>query len=129
MTQTKRLNVVVVCRSPEKMDRAAAVLEAHGFAATGVSSEQEALGAMAEHDELFAVVAGGSVDEPAQDHLRAAVAAKDAVLITAYIVHDDPTARFANHVIPKLIDARNRARQRTGERARSSTPDPDRADP
>lgn len=101
------LSVVVVGRSPEKMDVAVAVLESHGFVATGVFSEQEALRAIAALDELFAVVAGGSIDEPAQDRLRAAAAPKGAVLITAHIGHDDPEAHFGTHVIPKLIAARD----------------------
>ena len=103
------MTVIVVGRSPEKMDAAITVLESHGFAATGVFSEQEAARAIAEQDELFAVVAGGSIDEPAQERLRAAAAPKGAVLITAYIGHDDPTVHFENHVIPKLADARDRA--------------------
>lgn len=100
------LSVVVVGRSPEKMDVAVAVLESRGFVATGVFSEQEALRAVAAI-ELFAVIAGGSIDQPAQDRLRAAAAPKGAVLITAHIGHDDPEAHFATHVIPKLIAARD----------------------
>jgi CBS-domain-containing membrane protein len=103
------MRVIVVGRSPEKMDAAIAVLESHGFAATGVFSEQEAARAIAEQDELFAVVAGGSIDQPAQERLRAAAGPKGAVLITAYIGHDDPKVHFENHVIPKLADARDRA--------------------
>jgi saccharopine dehydrogenase-like NADP-dependent oxidoreductase len=109
------MRVIVVGRSPEKMDAAIAVLESHGFTATGVFSEQEAACAIAEQDELVAVVAGGSIDEPAQERLRAAAAPKGAVLITAYIGHDDPTGHFTNHVIPKLADPRDRAHQQTGE--------------
>jgi CBS-domain-containing membrane protein len=121
------MRVIVVGRSPEKMDAAIAVLESHGLAAIGVFSEQEALRAVAEQDELLAVVAGGSIDEPAQERLRAAAAPKGAVLITAYIGHDDPTGHFTNHVIPKLADARDHAHQHTGERlpSRGSRPGSD----
>jgi hypothetical protein len=107
MTAPDGLRVVVVGRSPEKMEVATAVLESHGFAATGVFSEEEARRAIDEHDELFAVVAGGSIDEPAQDRLRAAAASKGAVLITAYIGHEDPEAHFTQTVIPKLVEARD----------------------
>jgi hypothetical protein len=102
--------VVVVGRSPEKMDKVKAVLSSHGFAATGVFSQQDALNAITEHDDLFAVVAGGSVDQPAQDQLKAAAASKGAVLVTANIGHDDPVVHFTEHVIPKLIEARDRTR-------------------
>jgi hypothetical protein len=108
MTPAKHLSVIVIGRTPEKMHAAITVLESHGYAPTGVFSEQEAARAVAEHDELFAVVAGGSIDEPAQERLRAAAASKGAVLVTAYIGNDDPTAHFTNHVIPKLADARDR---------------------
>jgi len=90
MTPGRRPRVVVVGRLPEKMDIAVAVLESHGYEATGVLSEPEALRAIAEQDQLFAVVAGGAVDEAAQDRLRAAAEPKGAVLIAAYIGHDDP---------------------------------------
>ena len=85
-----------------------AVLESHGFAAIGVFSEDEARLAIAEEEQLFAVVAGGSIDETAQDRLRAAAAPKGAVLITASIGHDDPRVHFTQYVIPKLIKARDR---------------------
>jgi hypothetical protein len=111
------MTVIVVGRSPKKMDAATAVLASHGFAAIGVFSEAEAARAISEHDELLAVVAGGSIDEPAQERLRAAAEPKGAVLITAYIGHDDPTLHFENHVIPKLAAARDRANQQTGESA------------
>jgi hypothetical protein len=42
------------------------------------------------------------------------LAAKGAVLITAYIGHDDPKVHFENHVIPKLAAARDRTNQQTG---------------
>ena len=104
------LNVIVVGRSPEKMSGATAVLESQGFAATGVFSEDEAQRAIAEHEQLFAVVAGGSIDEAALDRLRAAAAPKGAVLITAFIGHDDPAVHFTQQVIPKLIEARDMER-------------------
>jgi CheY-like chemotaxis protein len=107
MTTPDRLHVVVVGRSPEKMKVATAVLESHGFAATGVFSEDEARLAIAEQEQVFAVVAGGSIDEAAQARLRAAAAPKGAVLITASIGHDDPEVHFTEHVIPKLIEARD----------------------
>jgi hypothetical protein len=101
--------VIVVGRAPEKMAAATAVLESHGFAATGVFSEEEARRVIAKHDRLFAVVAGGSIDDAGQNRLRAAAALKGAVLITANIGHDDPTVYFTESVIPRLIEARDRA--------------------
>jgi saccharopine dehydrogenase-like NADP-dependent oxidoreductase len=101
-------DVVVVGRSPEKMAQAKAVLASYGFAATGVYSEQAALQVIAEHDDLFAVVAGGSVDQTARKRLEAAAASKGAVLVTANIGHDDPAVHFTKHVVPKLIEARDR---------------------
>jgi hypothetical protein len=103
MTTPDPLNVIVAGRSPEKMTAALAVLESHGFRATGVFSEDEARRAIAEEGPLFAVVAGGSIDEAGQDRLRVAAAARGAVLITASIGHADPKTHFTEHVIPKLI--------------------------
>jgi threonine dehydrogenase-like Zn-dependent dehydrogenase len=106
------MRVIVVGRSPEKMDAAIAVLESHGYAAIGVFSEPEAARAISEQNDLFAVVAGGSIDEPAQERLRAAAEPKGAVLITAYIGQDDPSVHFENHVIPQLAAARDPAENR-----------------
>jgi hypothetical protein len=94
--------VVVVGRSPEKMEAATAVLEAHGFAATGVYSEREARQAIADDGALFAIVTGGSIDEPARERLRAFAATRGGVLVTASIGHGDPTAHFTDHVVPQL---------------------------
>ena len=44
--------VVVVWRSPEKMQVASTVLEAHGFVVVGAFTAADALGAIAEHDAL-----------------------------------------------------------------------------
>ena len=107
MTTPDRFEVIVVGRSPEKMRPATAVLESQGFATTGVFSEAEARRSIAEHEQLFAVVTGGSIDEAAQDRLRAAAAPKGGVLITASIGHDDPKVHFTDHVIPKLVEARD----------------------
>jgi hypothetical protein len=98
--------VIVVGRLPEKMAPAIEVIEAHGFAATGVFSEHEATEAIAEPGPLFAVVTGGAIDEPARARLRAQAATKDAVLVTASIGHEDPKTHFTEHVIPKLTAAR-----------------------
>lgn len=108
MSKLEPLHVIVVGRDPEKMKPAVAVLESAGFAATGVFSEAEAMTAIADHTDLFAVVAGGFLDEPARDRLGAAAAAKNAVLVTAAIGHDDPAMHFTDHVVPKLIEARDR---------------------
>ena len=109
MSAPGALRVIVVGRAPEQMAAATAVLESHGFSATGVLSEEEARRAIAEHDRIFAVVAGGSIDEAGQDRLRAAAALKGATLVTANIGHDDPTAYFTESVIPRLIEARDKA--------------------
>lgn len=110
MTMPDAWPVIVVGRSPEKMEVATAVLESHGFAATGVFSEDEARRAIAEQEEVFAVVAGGSIDEAGQSRLRAAAAQRGAVLITAFIGHDGPRVHFTEHVVPKLMEARDRIR-------------------
>ena len=121
MTTAGPLNVIVVGRSPEKMRVATAVLDSHGFAATGVFSEDEARLAIAEEEQLLAVVAGGSIDEAGRDRLRVGAVPKGAVLITASIGHDDPKVYFTDHVIPKLVEAtgnrhdrRNRTSGATG---------------
>jgi NAD(P)H-dependent FMN reductase len=100
------LKVIVVGGSREKMRVATGVLDSHGFSATGAFSEDEACDAIAAHDELFAVVAGGFLDEAAQRRLRTLASAKGGVLITAHIGHDDPGVHFTNHVLPQLIEAR-----------------------
>ncbi len=108
MSEHEPLHVIVVGRDPEKMEPAVAVLESAGFAAIGVFSEAEAMTAIADRSGLFAVVAGGFLDEAARRRVDAAAAAKDAVLVTAAIGHDDPAMHFTDHVVPKLIEARER---------------------
>jgi CBS-domain-containing membrane protein len=98
--------VVVVGRSPEKMRAATAVLQTHGFAVVGVFTEADALCAIAAHDSLLAVVAGGSVSAPARERLRAAAEPHGAVILDAAIGHADPTAHFTSEVLPHLIAAR-----------------------
>ena len=115
MSAPGALMVIVVGRAPEKMAAARAVLEAHGFGTTGVFSEEEARRAIAEHRGLFAVVAGGSIDEAGQNRLRAAAAPKGATLITANIGHDDPKVHFTENVIPRLIEARERSHEGRSE--------------
>jgi hypothetical protein len=124
MTTSDTLKVIVVGRAPEKMAVATAVLESHGFAATGVFSEKQALRAIAEHDGLLAVVTGGSIDESGQNRLRAAAALKGAVLITANIGHDDPKVHFTENVIPSLIEARSGPHEGGSEGA-VSLPEPE----
>jgi hypothetical protein len=106
--------VVVVGRAPEKMEAAIAVLVAEGFAATGVFSEDEAVHAIAAEPDLFAVVAGGFLDEPARERLRAVATEKGALLITTSIGHDDPAAHFTEHVVPQLVAARTRSLHNVG---------------
>jgi hypothetical protein len=77
--------VVVLGRSPEKMRAATTVLETHGFAVVGVFTEADALRAIAGHDSLLAVVAGGSVSAAARERLRAAAAAHEAVIVDTAI--------------------------------------------
>jgi hypothetical protein len=98
--------VVVVGRSPEKMQAASAVLETHGFAVVGVFTEADALRAIARHDTLLAVVVGGSVSATARERLRVAAAAHGAVIVDAAIGHADPAAHFTSEVLPHLIAAR-----------------------
>jgi hypothetical protein len=109
MSAPGALNVIIVGRAPEKMAVVTAVLESHGFAATGVFSEAEAQRAIAGHSQFFAVVTGGSMDEAGQHRLRAAAALKGAFLISANIGHDDPKFHFTDDVIPRLTELRDRA--------------------
>jgi hypothetical protein len=108
MSTPDTLQVIVVGRAPEKMAITTAVLAAHGFAAIGVFSEEEARRAITEHERLFAVVTGGSINELAQKRLRAAASLKGAALITANIGQDDPRVHFTTQVVPKLIAVRDR---------------------
>ena len=98
--------VVVLGRSPEKMRAATTVLETSGFAVVGVFTEADALRAIAAHDSLLAVVAGGSVSAPARERLRAAAEPHGAVIVDTAIGHADPTAHFTYEVLPHLIAAR-----------------------
>ena len=116
------MNVVVVGRSPEKMRVAIAVLESHGFSAIGVFSEAEACRAIADEHHLLAVVAGGSIDEPARDRLRLAAAAKGAAVLNASIGHDDPEAHFTEHVVPKLVEAAGNRHDRPNRTAGATGP-------
>jgi hypothetical protein len=100
--------VVILGRSPEKMRAASTVLEAHGFAVDGVFTEADALRAIAAHDSLLAVVAGGSVSATARERLRAAAAAHGAVIVDAAIGHANPSEHFTSEVLPHLIAARTR---------------------
>lgn len=108
MKKPESLNVIVVGRSADKMEVATAVLESHGFAATGAFSEEEARTAIEAHNSLFAVAAGRFLDAPAQNRLRTAAAEKGAALITASIGHDDPKVHFTAMVIRKLVEERVR---------------------
>jgi CBS domain-containing protein len=98
--------VVIVGRSPEKMQAASTVLEAHGFAVVSVFTEADALGAITEHDILLAVAAGGSVSAAARERLRAAAVPRGAVIVDAAVCHADAAAHFTSEVLPHLIAAR-----------------------
>jgi PhnB protein len=104
---TTESTVVVVGRAPEKMREATAVLEASGFTVIGVFSEDEARRAIADHERLLAVVAGGSVSPEARARLRVAAAPRGAVVIDANIGHGDPADHFRFVVVPQLLVARD----------------------
>jgi hypothetical protein len=97
-----RGHVIVVGRAPEKMREALDVLRSAGFSATGTFNRREALAAVAAHERLLAVVAGGSVDEHLEADLRAASEPKGAQIVRAYVGHDDPTRHFQDRVLPVL---------------------------
>lgn len=101
-TNDGRGHVIVVGRAPEKMRDALDVLRSAGFTATGTFSRGEALAAIAAQDRIFAVVAGGSVDDQLEVELQAAGETKGAQVVRAYIGHDDPTRHFQDHVLPQL---------------------------
>jgi hypothetical protein len=105
-----RGHVIVVGRSPDKMRGAIGVLRTAGFSATGTFDRDQALDAIAAHDRLFAVVAGGSVDQQLEAELRAAAEPKGAQVVRAFIGHQDPARHFEDHVLPQLehLDARRR---------------------
>src|SRR5262245_9327232 len=92
----------VVGKSPEKMGEALGVLRSAGFVATGAFERQKALAAIAAHDRLLAVVAGGSVDEQLEADLRAATEPTGGKVVRAYIGHEDPAQHFRDHVLPQL---------------------------
>jgi hypothetical protein len=102
-------HVVVVGRSPEKMQQALQVLESAGFAATGTFSRDEAMAAIAARDELLAVVAGGSVDAETEAELRAAAEARGGHVVRANIGDSDPTRHFVEYVLPELEELRSTA--------------------
>ena len=93
-----RGHVIVVGRAPEKMREALDVLRSAGF----TFNRREALAAIAAHEQLLAVVAGGSVDEQLEADLRAASEPKGAQIIRAYVGHDNPTRHFQDRVLPVL---------------------------
>jgi hypothetical protein len=97
-----RGHVVVVGRSREKMRQALEVLRTAGFTGSGTFDRDEALTAIAAHQDLFAVVAGGSVDQQLEADLRAAAEPKGAHLVRADIGHTDPARHFHDHVLPQL---------------------------
>jgi len=97
-----RGHVIVVGRAPEKMREALDVLRSAGFSATGTFNRREALAAIAAHEQLLAVVAGGSVDEQLEADLRAASEPKGAQIVRAYVGHDNPTRHFQDRVLPVL---------------------------
>jgi chromate reductase len=103
-------HVVVVGRSPEKMQQALQVLESAGFAATGTFDRDEAMAAIAASDELLAVVAGGSVDAATEAELRAATEARGGHVVRANIGHSDPTRHFVEYVLPALEQLRSTTR-------------------
>ena len=105
--QSSRGHVIVVGRSPEKMQQALHVLEAAGYAATGTFNRDEAMAAITARDTLFAVVAGGSVDPKAEADLRVAAEAKGGRLVRANIGDSDPTQHFTAYVLPQLEKLRS----------------------
>jgi hypothetical protein len=109
-----RGHVIVVGRSPDKMREAIDVLRTAGFTVTGTFDRDQALDAIAAHDQLFAVVAGGSVDQQLEAELCAAAEPKGAEVVRAFIGHQDPARHFEDHVLPQLeqLDARQQGQQR-----------------
>jgi hypothetical protein len=103
-------HVVVVGRSPEKMQQALQVLESAGFAATGTFNREEAIAAIAAQDRLFAVVAGGSVGPETEAELRAAAEARGGHVVRANIGDSDPTQHFIEYVLPQLQKLRSTAK-------------------
>jgi hypothetical protein len=98
--------VVVVGRSPKKMQAATSVLEGHDFTVVGVFTEADALRAIAGTHSLLAVVAGGSVSDAARDRLRVAAASRGGVIVDTAIGHADPAEHFRSEVLPHLVAAR-----------------------
>jgi class 3 adenylate cyclase len=107
---SSRGHVIVVGRSPEKMQQALQVLESAGFAATGTFNRDEAMAAITAQDTLFAVVAGGSVGPKTEAELRAAAGAKGGRVVRANIGDSDPTQHFIAYVLPQLEKLRSEAK-------------------
>jgi hypothetical protein len=107
--QSGRGRVIVVGRSPEKMQQALQVLESAGYAATGTYNRDEAMAAITAHDTLFAVVAGGSVSPKTEAELRAAAEAKGGRVVRANIGDSDPAQHFIASVLPQLEKLRSEA--------------------
>jgi hypothetical protein len=84
---------------------------------------------LAEAVELLEQLHPAAPEPPPLVEKRPCYAISLADAITAYIGHDDPKAHFTNHVIPELIDARDRGHQRTGEGPPSRGPIPGSSDP
>jgi hypothetical protein len=100
--ESSRGPVIVVGRSPEKMQQALHVLESAGYAATGTFDRDQAMAAITAQDTVFAVVAGGSVDPKTEADLRAAAEAKGGRVVRANIGDSDPTQHFTAYVLPQL---------------------------
>jgi hypothetical protein len=107
---SSRGHVIVVGRSPEKMQQALQVLESAGYAATGTFNHDEAVAAITAQDTLFAVVAGGSVGPETEAELRAAAEAKGGRVVRANIGDSDPTQHFISYVLPQLEKLRSEAK-------------------
>ncbi|MET0389402.1 MAG: NAD(P)H-dependent oxidoreductase [Polyangiales bacterium] len=98
--------VIIAGKEPEKMRAAVAAVEAAGFATRPAYSEREALAAIAQSGDLFAVVAGGVIDDTAYTRIALAVAPRGAMLMRTKIGEEDPRAHFERDVVPRLLAAR-----------------------
>lgn len=107
MTAPAATRVIVVGRLPERLAIAVDVLRSHGFAPTGVHTEQDAQLALAEGGRVLAVVAGGGVPEEARERLNQTTAEAGAAFFGVSIGQHDPRQYFEEQVLPLLVAARD----------------------
>lgn len=97
--------VIIAGKEPAKMRGAVAALQAAGFETQPTFSEAEALAATERAASVFAIVAGGAIDDAGYQRLALAGAARGALLLRTAIGEEDPREHFERDVVPRLSAA------------------------